>query len=148
MKPFFACAMLLAIVASSFKSIAQNSTRPTLFDSYSDVINCANSELEKAFTTAEGNSILLSFSNNIHFNGQVSSAIQRYNNLKSVVIKLNNLQGAILAISKRINNDNSISFVGRIINERFADGYELKKDQNGNYSLNKINTNDLLQEHD
>ena len=108
----------------------------------------SNSELEKAFTATEGNSILLSFSNNIHFNGLVSSATQRYNNLKSVVIKLNNLQGAILAISKRINDDNSISYVGRIINERFADGYELKKDINGNYFLNKINTDDLLQEHD
>ena len=69
------------------------------------------------------------------------------NLLKSVVVKLNNLQGAILAISKRINDDNSISYVGRIINEQYADGYELKQDVNGNYFLNKIKTDDLIQDH-
>ena len=148
MKPVFTCAILLVLLVSATNIHGQNTPRVNLFDAYPNVINCPNTELDKAFITPEGNSLLLSFSNTINFSGLLSSATQRYNNLKSVVIKLNNLQGAILAISKRINDDNSISYVGRIINEHFADGYELKKDQNNNYFLNKIKTEDLLQDHE
>ena len=139
--------ILLLLTATSLNLKAQSTSNPTLFDGYANLINCPNSELEKAFTSLQGNSILLSLSNNTTFSGQISSSIQRYGNLKSVVIKFDNLQGAIFAISKRINDDNSIAYVGRIINERFADGYELKRDANGGYFLNKIKTNDLLQEH-
>ncbi len=147
MKSLLTCAILLVLATSPFTSKAQNTPRPNLFDGFPNVINCANTELDKAFTSPEGNSVLLSFSNNIIFSGEISSATQRYTNLKSVVIKLNNLQGAILAISKRINDDNSISYVGRIVNEQFADGFELKKDANNNYFLNKIKLDDILQEH-
>jgi len=56
------------------------------------------------------------------------------------------LQNTLLSISKRINDDNTITYVGRIINEKYADGYELKKDNNGNYSFNKIRTEELIQD--
>ena len=147
MKRIFTNGIILLLLAAGLNTKAQSTSKPSLFNGYANVINCANSELEKAFTTVQGNSILLSFANNTNFTGQISSATQRYNNLKSVVVKLNNLQGAILAISKRINDDNSISYVGRIINEQYADGYELKQDVNGNYFLNKIKTDDLIQDH-
>ena len=51
-----------------------------------------------------------------------------------------------LSISKRIDDDNTITYVGRIINEKYADGYELIKDKSGNYSFNKIKTADLIQD--
>ncbi len=50
------------------------------------------------------------------------------------------LQNALLSISRRINDDNSVTYVGRIINEKYADGYELIKDNSGNYSFTKIKT--------
>ena len=53
-----------------------------------------------------------------------------------------------MAISKRTNDDNSISYVGRIINEKFADAYELKINTDGNYYLNKIKLYDILQDHE
>lgn len=147
MKHLITNGILMLLLAAGLSSKAQSSSKPALFDGFPNVINCSITELEKAFTATEGNSILFSFSNNTNFSGLVSSATQRYNNLKSVVVKLNNLQGAILAISKRINDDNSIAYVGRIINEKFADGYELKTDPAGNYFLNKIKTDDLIQDH-
>ena len=147
MKSVLSCAMLLVLLNANTNSKAQSISKPNLFDAFPNVINCSNSELDKAFTSLEGNAILFSFSNNTNFSGLLSSSIQRYSNLKSVVVKLNNLQGAILAISKRINDDNSISYVGRIINEQFADSYELKKDTGGIYFLNKIKLEDILQDH-
>jgi hypothetical protein len=56
------------------------------------------------------------------------------------------LHNTLLSISKRINDDNSITYVARIINEKYADGYELKKDIAGNYSFNKIKTDELIQD--
>ena len=56
------------------------------------------------------------------------------------------MQNSLFSISKRINDDNTITYVGRIINEKYADGYELKKDNYGNYTFNKIKTEELIQD--
>ena len=52
----------------------------------------------------------------------------------------------MFAVSKRINDDNSVTYVGRIVNDKYSDGYELKVDSAGNYFLNKINMNEILQD--
>lgn len=68
-----------------------------------------------------------------------------YPNLQNVVVKLSNLQGAIFHVSKIINPDNTTRYTGRIINEKFGDGYELKN-ISGNYYLEKIKTDDVIQD--
>jgi hypothetical protein len=103
-------------------------------------------ELDKAFTATPGSSIQFNFANKLPFSGVVLSSVQRYSNLSSVIIKSSLLQNALLSISRRINDDNSVTYVGRIINEKYADGYELIKDNAGNYSFNKIKTQDLIQD--
>ncbi len=55
----------------------------------------------------------------------------------TVIVKSPALNNTLLAISKRINDDKTITYVGRIINDKYADGYELKKEQNGSYAMNK-----------
>lgn len=137
--------MLLAFVTLGYSSKAQSSGRPNLFDGFSNTISCSNNELERLFTSPTGSTLQVSFSNS-NFSGRISSSVQRYSNLKSVVFKLDNLQGAVFTISKRISDNSTISYTGHIINEQFADGYELKKDVNGNYSLNKIKLDDILQD--
>ena len=117
-----------------------------LFNNFSANIPTAVTELNKAFLAAEGSSIQLNFANNFSFTGTVFSSVQRYSNLSSVIIKISSLQNSLLSISKRINDDNTITYVGRIINEKYADGYELKKDNYGNYTFNKIKTEDLIQD--
>lgn len=122
------------------------SSKPSLFNNFSANISTAVNELDKAFLGAEGSSIQFNFANNFSFAGTVFSSVQRYSNLSSVIIKLPSLQNSLLSISKRINDDNTITYVGRIINEKYADGYELKKDNYGNYTFNKIKTEDLIQD--
>ena len=45
-----------------------------------------------------------------------------------------------------MNDDNTYTYVGRIINQKYGDAFELKLDNNGNYYLNKIKTDDLIQD--
>ena len=143
-KVFVLCITLIA----SYNTNAQviTSSRPNLFNNFSANIPTAVTELDKAFLGAEGSSIQLNFANNFSFTGTVFSSVQRYSNLSSVIIKLPSLNNSLLSISKRINDDNTVTYVGRIINEKYADGYELKKDNYGNYTFNKIKTEDLIQD--
>jgi hypothetical protein len=148
MKTISKLIVLCFILIHSSGSYAQNvtSSRPDLFSSYSSNIPASVNELDKAFTAAVGSSIQLSFANKLAFNGTVFSSVRKYKNLSSVIIKSPQFKNALLSISKRINDDNTITYVGRIINEKYADGYELVEDNNGNYSFAKIKTSDLIQD--
>ncbi len=148
-------ALLISVFFVSFyQSKAQVTTakepvtiaKPNLFDSYSANISCPKSELDKIFTTPEGGLLKLSFGNNFRFTGSVTSSIQRYTNLQSVTIKSIISDSLLLGISKRTNDDKSFTYIGRIINQKYGDAFELKFDNNGNYFLNKIKTDDLIQD--
>jgi hypothetical protein len=139
--------IISAIIVSSYESKAQvTTTKSNLFDAYDNTISCPKSELDKIFTTPEGSVLKLSFGNNFQFTGTVSSSTHRYTNLQSVTIKSNKSDGLVLGISKRINDDRTYTYIGRIINQKYGDAYELKLDNAGNYYLNKIKTDDLIQD--
>ena len=144
-KVFVLCALLSTAYCSTAQVIT--SSRPDLFNSFSANIPASVTELDKAFIAGKGSSIQLNFANKFSFTGTVFSSVQRYSNLSSVIIKSPLLQNSLLSISKRINDDNTITYIGRIINEKYADGYELQKDNTGNYSFNKIKTEDLIQDY-
>ena len=144
-KVFALCMLLTAAYRTSAQVVT--SSRPDLFSSFSANIPTAVAELDKAFIPVKGASIQLNFANNFTFTGTVLSSVQRYSNLSSVIIKSPLLQNSVLSISKRINDDNTITYVGRIINEKYADGYVLQKDDTGNYSFSKILTEDLIQDY-
>jgi hypothetical protein len=141
----FALCILLTITFFA-KAQVVTSSRPNLFNSFSANIPASIAELDKAFAAIPGSSIQFNFAGKFPFSGIVLSSVQKYSNLSSVIIKSSLLQNALLSISKRINDDNTITYVGRIINEKYADGYELKKDNTGNYSFTKIKTDDLIQD--
>ena len=119
--------------------------KPKLFNNFPDIINCSVSELAGIFNSAEGQNINLSFSNNFIFGGTVISKVTKYSNLQSAIIKSPVFNNAIFHISKRTNPDNSITYVGLIINQNYFDGYELKIDAFGNYHLTKIETDKVIQ---
>jgi hypothetical protein len=41
-------------------------------------------------------------------------------------------------LSRQTNDDQSISFVGRILSTDAFDGYEIKRDASGNYQFHKV----------
>lgn len=150
MKRIYKAVVLFTLLASfnSVKAQVVTERRAPLFAAFAQKINFPKTELEKIFTTPEGKSIKLSLGEGTGFSGVITSSIQRYNNLQSVIIKLNNLDNTVFGISKRINDDNSITYIGRIINTKYSDAFELKSDANGNYFINKKNTADLIEDHE
>jgi hypothetical protein len=125
----------------------QNSNpKPKQFSSFPEIINCSEQELAKVFTTSPGQTISLAFSNNFTFTGNVTSNLAKYANLQSAVIVSPDYSNTIFSVSKIINADGSISYVGRIINKNYFDGFELKKNTSGNYQLKKIETDRVIQD--
>lgn len=139
---------LLISLTGGLKAQIVTERRPQLFAAFAKTINFPKTELEKIFNTPEGRTIKLSLGDNVALTGVITSSIQRYHNLQSVIVKLNNLDNSIFGISKRINDDNSISYIGRIINTKYADAFEVKTDANGNYFINKTNTANLIEDHE
>ena len=148
MKNCVTLTMALLFALSTISVVAQNATgaKPKLFSSFPQQIICSEAELSKAFTAAANQNINLSFSDNFLFGGMVTSNVIKYDNLQSVVIKSSVFGDAIFALSRITNADKSISYVGRIINKKYFDGYELKKDANNIYQLIKIETDTVIQD--
>lgn len=140
---------LCVIVCFTFTSNAQNisARKPLLFNNSAVNFEAKTTELDKAFTADIGSSVQLNFANNFTFNGTILSSVQRYGKLSSIIIKSPSLHNTLLSVSKRINDDNSVTYIGRILNESYADGYELKKSSDGSYTFHKIKTEDLIQDY-
>lgn len=139
---------LCIFITCSFATRAQvlTSNRQNYFSKYSQTLPTPVTELDKAFTTPEGAKVKINFAD-FSFNGIVTSSIKRYDNLYSVVVKAPGLDNTILSISKMINSDKSVSYIGRIINQKYADGFELKENSNGTYAMTKIKTDALIEDY-
>lgn len=148
MKRIYKAVALFTLLLSFNNIKAQDAAdrRPQIFATFSDKIDFPKTELEKIFNTAEGRSIKLSLGTNTGFTGTILSSLQKYENLQSVIIRLDNLDNTVLGISKRTNDNKSISYIGRIVNSKYADAFQLKTDATGNYFITKVKTADIIQD--
>jgi hypothetical protein len=139
--------LLLGILLSVTLNAQTNSSeKPALFSNFSNTINCPQAELSKAFTAMANQNIILSFSDNFLFSGTVVSNVVKYANLQTILIKSPVYGDAVFSLSKITRKDNSVAYTGRIINPKYADGYELKKDGFNNYQLIKIEMGNILKD--
>jgi len=146
MKILILKATLLLCILTSLTAGAQNTAaKPKLFSSFPDKIICTEQELSKVFSASVDQNLGLSFSDNFSFSGTVTSNVVKYSNLQTVIIKSAAFDGAILVLSKIKDENGGISYVGRIINTKYFDGYELQKDAANNYQLIKIETDKVIQ---
>ena len=148
MKHLAPYAMLLLLLFISLTGLSQNNNtpKPKQFSNFPDIINCTESELSSIFNSSAGQSISLSFSDNFSFAGSVTSNVVKYSNLQTAIVKSPAFNNTIFSVSKIINKDNSISYLGRIINKEYFDGYELKRNAAGNYQLVKMETDQVIQD--
>ncbi len=137
--------MLFGLLLIMAGAKAQSPQAPHLFDAFSSNISCSTTELERIFSITEGSNVQLNLSSNFIFKGTIINSIQKFSNLKIALIKSSNFDNAAFSISRRINDDNSITYVGRILSNNYADGFQLVK-QGNIYSFNKIVADDLLQD--
>lgn len=148
MKHLAPYAMMLLCLLLATPGFSQNppSIKPKQFNSYPATISCTEAELDKVFGLSSGQPVNFSFSDNFSFGGDVISKVTKYSNLQSAVVKSPFFNNTIFNISKRINSDNSVTYIGHIINKNYYDGYELKKKANGLYQLVKFETDRVLQD--
>lgn len=66
--------------------------------------------------------------------------------MQTILIQSKDFADAILSITKITAANGQTTFKGRIVNTKYADGYELKKDAAGNYQFIKFETDKLLQD--
>ncbi len=142
----YALMLLTIFTATTGFSQSPGISKPKQFDNYPGVINCTEAELSRVFGSPAGQDINLAFSDNFNFTGNITSNNIKYNNLQSAVVTSPLFHNTIFNISKRINKDNSITYVGHIINKDYFDGYELTRDAAGNYKFIKIETTKVIQD--
>lgn len=138
--------MLFTLFSLSSHAQIKHDSRQAIFRSASDRLPAKISELDKAFTSPAGTEVNLRF-HNLSFSGTVISSVKRYENLYSVIIKAPELDNSLLSISKRINDDKSVTYIGRILNEKYADAYELVRNDDGTYLFQKLKTDALIQDY-
>ena len=146
MKPLAsACCMLLFSMTFLITSAQSVAPGRAFFTAYPDVINCNSAALDNIFNAEENETVNIPLATGFSFAGTVTCNVIKYSNLQSVIVKSPAFGNAIFSISKRTNPDNSITFVGRILNQSYTDGYELKCDAKGNYRLIKIQLANVIQ---
>ena len=144
MKHFAAIAIMLLCTFIAATGFSQTVSKPKQFSNFPDVINCTEAALGSIFNATPGQNISLSFSDNFSFSGNVVNNVVKYDNLQTAVIKSPAYHNSIFSISKITNKDNTVSYVGRIVNKNYFDGYELKRDAAGNYRLMKTETDRVI----
>lgn len=137
---------LLCLTTAAGFSQSQATTKPKIFGAYPNTINCLSSEFSNAFTATEGQHVILTFSDDFKFSGTVITNIVKYSNLQTMTIKSDLSDNTIFHLSKQTNTDNSIAYVGRIMNSNASDGYQIKRDAGGNYKFEKLDAEKVLQE--
>jgi hypothetical protein len=101
--------------------------------------------LNSLFTAQQGQLVDIDLESNFKIKGPVTSNLIKYQRLQTVVIKLQAFNNILFSLSKRQDEDNNTVFVGHILNNSYADGYELKRNSSKQYQLIKIETEKLLQ---
>ena len=140
--PYALSFLFCCLVMTGFSQ--NNGPKPKQFNNFPNTINCNEQEISKIFNATPGQLISLAFSNNFTFSGSVKNNIVKYSNLQTAVVVSPDYSNTIFSVSKITNADGSISYIGRIINKNYFDGFELKKNALGNYQLIKMETDRVI----
>lgn len=120
--------------------------KPRLFKELPERINIKLHNFDGIFNEQIGKTVTLPFASRFTFHGTVVSRAEDVSaNVKSIVIRSANKSGASLAISRFINDDNTISYKGRIVSFKHGDAYEIVVEK-GAYYLEKKGLYDLYEE--
>lgn len=147
MKAMCKIVSVFIIIIYSSVSFAQVTPRTkAVFKEAPENIQIEQNLLEKSFSFTTGTYASINFHPSFRFAGRVISNLQKYENLQSIAIESNQYENAILLLSRQINADKSVTYTGRIMHPNSTDGFEIKRDAKGNYTLTKMNTQTILQE--
>lgn len=146
MKSLTKTALTLTFALVAFSGSAQQKSKQKMFGIFPENISIKAETLANLFTIKAGETAGVDLTDDFFFSGEVVDNIQRYANLQSVLIRADFFQNTLLSISKQLNADKSVTYVGRIMTEDMVDGYKLTQDEKGNYSLVKFDATNMRQD--
>ena len=138
------CMALLALSAVTGYSQSMQAGKPFLFAKFPATIDCTEAQLASLFSAVKGQNISVSLANNLMLSGPVTSKLVKYGNLQTIVVKLPAFNNTLFSLSKQTDKADKNTYVGRIINPLYADGFELRRNEAGNYQLVKIDLEKIL----
>ena len=146
MKNLTAAVWILLLTLSAVTGFSQNrkSVTPSLFDGYPAIINCTEAQLSSLFIATKGQNINLALPGNFMIAGPVASNLVKYSNLQTVNIKLASFDNTLFSLSRQTDKNKFKTYAGRILNPLYADGFELKRNAEGNYQLIKIDVQKIV----
>jgi len=121
-----------------------DNNKPKLFADLPDQIQFNPSNLSNLFQLKVGASVNIPICTEFTFTGQVVSTAQEANS-SSVVIRSNNRVGARLVFTRVTDEDNTATYIGRIISLQHGDSYEIVS-ENNQYYFKKKGLYDLMNE--
>ena len=116
-----------------------------MFDALPETAKFLPSVVEGIFNLNPGSAVDVKFTQGFHVTGVIKSNKKIYDNLQTVVIESSNYK-ANLFISKTVDQENKVKYVGRMLGRGFQDGIELNMDNAGNNIIKKINLKDMIVE--
>lgn len=116
-----------------------------MFDALPETAKFLPSVVEGIFNLNPGSAVDVKFTQGFHVTGVIKSNKKVHDNLQTIVIESSNYK-ANLFISKTIDQDNKVKYVGRMLGRGFQDGIELNMDNAGNNIIKKINLKDMIVE--
>ncbi len=132
---------LITVTATAQSNVAIKSK---VFDNFPSIVQCSNAELNQIFVSVKGKQVAASFSNTLKFSGDVISNTIKYNKLHSITMKLPAYNNAIFSLTRRLDENNQMIYVGHIFNQNSSDGYQLKRSKNNTYQFEKIKLEEIL----
>lgn len=122
--------------------------KPRLFSNLPEKISVNAGELDNYFSTQVGSNTQLSLAADASqkFEGNLVSRSDRSaDGVQTAIIRSSNFNGARMTVTKRLNEDGTVTYLGRIISFQHGDLYELQNLQ-GQWFLVKKNYYDLVNE--
>jgi hypothetical protein len=127
-------------------SIAQQSraAKPTLFSHFPSTITCTEEQLGNLFSISPGKNIKLSLPGNLVLEGPVKSKISKYGKMETMTVQLPGFDNMLFSVSKALDENNNTFYTAHLFNNKYADGYQLKKGGKNIYHFEKIEMEKML----
>ena len=136
---------MLCIFISIATFAQSHGEKPALFSAYPVSLNISESIFQEIFGLSANQETVLHFTSNFSFPCKVLRNEVKYSNMQTVIIRSSAFDNAMMQVTKITNRDQSVTYKGRIINERSADGFEIMKTEAGIYQLKKFETDHILE---
>ncbi len=105
----------------------QQTEKALLFAQLPPIFNMNTNLLQNIFTINAFEKIMIPVSPGIFFEGTVLEKVRTNDHVVNMNIRSSNFAGALMTISKITFDDQTVNYLGRIINIRYSDAFVLKK---------------------